>query len=108
MKHARDSRDLMDFLGHAGVSANCKRTFYQDHSTKAGHASWWAASSPLAPSVDEPENYQKHYGADRGGDNGGDDADAKMDAQLGQQPITDKGADDPNDDVVDETKAGAL
>jgi hypothetical protein len=75
---------------------------------KAGHASWWAASSPSAPSVDEPENDQKHYGADRGGDDGGDDADAKVDAQLGQQPITDKGADDPNDDVVDETEAGAL
>jgi hypothetical protein len=48
-----------------------------------------AASSPSAPSVDEPENDQKHDCADRGGDNGGDDTGAKADTQLRHQPSPD-------------------
>src|SRR6266536_1995394 len=66
------------------------------------------ASSPSAPSVDEPKNYQKQYCADSSVDNGGDDAGPKMNAQLRQQPIADEGADDPNDDIGEETEAGAL
>src|SRR3970282_251559 len=75
--------------------------FPLDHSW--GHATWWAASSPAATSVEEPQNDQKHDGADRGGDDCGYDAGTKADTQLGQQPTADKGADDPKSDVGEET-----
>jgi hypothetical protein len=58
---------------------------------------------PSTSAVDEPENNQKQYGADRSGDDGGNDPSAEMDAQLGKQPISDQGANDPDADVGNET-----
>jgi len=63
-------------------------------------------SLPSAPSVDEPKNNQKQYGADSGGNDRCNDPGAEVDAQLGQQPTADQGADDPNAEVGNQTVAG--
>jgi hypothetical protein len=58
--------------------------------------------------VKEANDEQEQYGADRGTDDGTDQSCTEMDPELGQQPASDKGAQDSDDKVADESEAGPL
>jgi hypothetical protein len=70
-----------------------------------GRTPMWVGALPSAPSVDEPENNQQQDGADCSGNDRRNDPSAEVDAQSGQQPIPDKGPDDPDAEVGNETEA---
>jgi len=73
------------------------------------HASTATSSEvPTSASSEEAEYNQKHHRANGGGDDRSDDTGTQPDAQLRQQPSSDKGADDSQRDVGDETEARAL
>jgi hypothetical protein len=72
---------------------------------KPGGVRW--TRPPPAP-LEETENDQQRQGADRRDDDLGHKAAAEAKSQPRQQPIADKGADDPERDVGDESEAGAL
>jgi hypothetical protein len=56
----------------------------------------------------EAHNEQKQYGTDRGVDDGTDQSRTEMDPELGQQPASDKGAHDPDNEVAKKSEAGPL
>jgi hypothetical protein len=66
------------------------------------------ASAPTASAADESEDQEEQQRADGGVDDRRDNTNAKVDAELGQQPLADEGADDSDDEVTDDPKAGAL
>src|SRR6202021_2508106 len=65
-------------------------------------------SSPPASATEQSEDEQEQHRADCGVDDRRDDSGAELDAQLGQQPPTDKGPDNSNDEVADDSKSGTL
>jgi hypothetical protein len=70
-----------------------------------------APSQPCPPAVSAPNqshDQQQDHGADSGIDDRGNSAGAQMDAELGQEPAADKGAGNSDDEITDESEAGAL
>jgi type IV secretory pathway VirB10-like protein len=71
-------------------------------------------STPPAPlpspstASNEAHDEQQQYGTDGRVDDGTDQSGPKMDAELGQQPASDKGTQDSDDKVADESEAGPL
>jgi hypothetical protein len=63
--------------------------------------------SPSAAS-NEAHDQQEQYGTDGGVDDCTDQSGPKTDAELGQQPASNKGAQDSDDKVADESEAGPL
>jgi hypothetical protein len=63
-----------------------------------------------APSTtsNEAHDQQEQYGTDSGVDDCTDQSGPEMDAELGQQPASDKGTQDSDDKVADESEAGPL
>jgi hypothetical protein len=63
---------------------------------------------PSPSASNEAHDQQEQYGTDGGVDDGADQSSPKTDSELGQQPASDKGAQDSDDKVADESEAGPL
>jgi hypothetical protein len=59
---------------------------------------------PAAASAQKAQDDEKKEGADCGCDDGSGDPRPKADTQLRQEPTANKGADDANADIPDETE----
>ena len=59
------------------------------------------------PAANESKDQEQQQRANSGVDDRGDNARAKVDVELGQQPPTDEGAYDADDEVVDDPVSGA-
>jgi hypothetical protein len=66
------------------------------------------SASPPAAATNELDNQQQHQRANRGVDDRSNNAQTKMDAELRQQPPANEGSYDSDNEVADESKAGAL
>jgi hypothetical protein len=58
--------------------------------------------------VDQADEHEKQYGADRGLNDGRDDAGTEMNPKLRKYPARNEGAHDPHDEIADEPKARTL
>jgi hypothetical protein len=65
------------------------------------------AATKAAAAADEPHDEQENQRPDGCVDDGGDNSDAKVEAELGQQPVANEGANDPDEEVTDESEPGA-
>jgi hypothetical protein len=63
---------------------------------------------PPPAASNQAHDEQEQYGADGGVDDCTDQSDPEMDPELGQQPASDKGTQDSDDKVADESEAGPL
>jgi hypothetical protein len=59
-------------------------------------------ASPAAATLDEPQDKEQQYRADGGVDDCGDDPGSEMKAELRQQPASDKGAQDPDNEITND------
>jgi hypothetical protein len=66
------------------------------------------AAAPAAATANEPDDEKEHDSAQGGVDDRGDKSETKMDTELRHQPVADEGADNSDDHVADEPKAGPL
>jgi hypothetical protein len=69
-----------------------------------------AAAPPASPSAatsEKPHDEEQQYRTDGSVDDCTDHPSTKMDTQLRQQPASDKGAQNPDNDVPNDPKAGA-
>jgi len=57
--------------------------------------------------MNEPDDQQQYKCVESGVDDRRDHAQAKMDAELRQQPATDKGANDSDEEIANDPKACA-
>ena len=57
--------------------------------------------------MDQTDEHEKQYRANRGLNDCRDDARTEMDPELRKDPARNEGAYDPHDEVADEAKAGA-
>jgi hypothetical protein len=64
-------------------------------------------AAPATTTRDDPDNDEQHNGTHGGVDDQSHCSDAKMDVQSRQQPITNEGADNSDDQVADEPEAPA-
>jgi hypothetical protein len=70
-----------------------------------------AAAPPASPSAatsKESHDEEQQYRTDGGVDDCADQSSTKMDAQLRQQPTSDKGTQNPDNEVANDPEAGAL
>src|SRR5947209_4159379 len=65
------------------------------------------SASPAAGSSKQSHNQQQQYCTDRRVDDRTDQSGTQMDTEPGQQPIADKGADDPDKEVAEDSEAGS-
>src|SRR5947209_5227545 len=64
-------------------------------------------TSPSAAAAKQPDDQKQQYRADGRIDDRTDQAGAEMDPELRQQPAADKGAQDADNQIADDPKAGA-
>jgi len=63
---------------------------------------------PSASAANQPDDQQQYQRSDDGIDDRRNDTRAEVDTELRKQPTPDEGADDPDEEVADNPKAGAL
>jgi hypothetical protein len=67
-----------------------------------------AASVVTAATTNQPEQQQKHDGPDKGVDDERDNAYSEVNAKLRQQPIADKGTDQADQQIANQSEPTAL
>jgi hypothetical protein len=67
-----------------------------------------AASTPSSSATNQPDDQQQDQRSDGGIDDRRNDPRAEVDTELRKQPTPDEGAYDPDEEVADNPKAGAL
>jgi hypothetical protein len=75
---------------------------------RRGYLSTPPAPLPPPATSNEAHDEQEQYGADGGVDDCTDQSAPEMDPELGQQPASDKGAQDSDDNVADDSESGPL
>src|SRR6185437_2061944 len=66
------------------------------------------ASSPSAPSADEPDDHEQQYRPDRGFNDLRDDARTEMDPKLRKRPAGNEGSHYSHDEIADQAQARTL
>jgi hypothetical protein len=63
---------------------------------------------PPSATTNEAHDEQEKYGPDGGVEDCSDQSGSEMDAEFGQQPASNKGTQDSDDKITDESEAGPL
>jgi hypothetical protein len=90
------------YLGNIGAASS--RPIYDANNSTALPVPSPAPSTLATPSKDKSEHQEQHNGANRGVEDQVDDPRSQMKVKARHQTVTDKGADQTNDNITDHTE----